>query len=584
MTLNPGHLSEKWAKLLIKELIHQGVRYFCISPGLRSAPLIFAVKEHPLAKTFVHFDERGMAFHALGYAKASRLPVALIVTSGTALGNILPAIMEADSDEIPLIVLTADRPPELRRCGANQTTNQVKIYTNFVRHEVDLPCPSLSICTRFIGTTIAESVSFALKAPKGPVHINCMFREPFFQEHPEEELSSDFPHNAQTTLALGKISLSVQEVEGFAEDLIEHEKGIILVGQMEPWETLEPLLKLSRFLQWPIFPNILSEIRSLGKANGVIPGFDLILKTIGMNEDLSPNVILQFGDRFVSKKLMQWLALTKPKLYAHVATHTNRKDPIHAITHRIHSDPFTFCKELTNQIIGKAPSSWMKFWTDCSDKTEQVVNLYLKQQKKLTEANIFQLLPSSLLKHSGLFLSNSMPIRSAESFFYPEEPIGPIFGNRGLSGIDGNIATAIGIAAGLEKPVIAILGDLSFLHDMSSLAQLKNSPFPISFLVINNNGGSIFSFLPSKKCQNSILPILQNPHNLDIRHIAPLFKLTYENPKSLSELKHILKKTVSNSYLIEVETESEDNFKIHEEIVAHIKEMQASASFKLSNC
>lgn len=581
MTLNIGQLNEKWAKILVKEMIHQGVRYFCISPGLRSSPLIFAIKENPLAKVFVHFDERGMAFHALGYAKATQLPVALITTSGTALGNILPAIMEADSDEIPLVVLTADRPPELRSSGANQTTNQVKIYTNFVRHEVDLPCPNVNICTRFIGTTIAEALSFALKAPKGPVHVNCMFREPFFTDNENKELSSDFSLSAQTTLNLGKTRLETQEIEAFAEEIIEYEKGIILVGKMEPWETLEPLLTLSRLLQWPIFPDILSEIRFLGKASGVISNFDLILKTIGMNEDLHPDIILQFGDRFVSKKLMKWLSLTKPKLYAHVAGHTNRKDPIHAISNRMYSDPFIFCNQLSKLVTGKMPTSWIKFWADYSEKTTQVVHRYFKEQKKLVEPKLFHALPNDFLKHSALFIGNSMPIRNAESFFCPEEPIGPIFANRGLSGIDGNIATAIGIAAGIEKPVVAILGDLSFLHDMNSLGQLMHSPFPVSFLVINNNGGSIFASLPLNKSKSSILPILENSHNLTLHQIAPLFNLSYVNPQSLSEFTDSLKKIESTSCLIEVQTESDDYLKIHEEIVTHIKEMQASATFKL---
>ena len=574
-----GELNELWAKYIIDELIHHGVRYFCISPGSRSTPITVAIAENPKASSMIHFDERGMSFHALGYAKATNSPVALIVTSGTAVGNIFPAIMEASLDRVPLIILTADRPPELRDTGANQTAEQVKIYQDYVRWHIDLPCPTAKIGMNFLGTTIAEAIVKAMSQPRGPVHLNCMFREPPFSMGTYQGDRLD--KKAHTLLFEGKKILIDEEIEQIAERLSAYEKGVILVGCLQSDVSLDSIYRLSEILQWPIFPDILSEMRREGSQDGVIPYYDLILKSIGSNEDFIPDAILQFGDRFVSKRLLEWIVLSKPKVYIQLVSHNSRKDPTHSITHRISCDLSDTCEKLSLELWEKNSSDWLDFWKNLNESTENGLFFFFKEKNNLSEPYLFHSLSTFLTTSHPLFIGSSMPIRDGDSFLCPKEKIATIWGNRGLSGIDGNIATAIGIAKGLGMPLIAIIGDLTFLHDLTSLALVKQISQPIHFIVINNDGGGIFHFLPILKNKPSLEPFFTSPHSLDLKHAAPLFGLNYENPKSITDLKEILKRP--SSTLIEIHTNKTANLKLHEEITSHIKEILSSIDLPMQS-
>ncbi|MCB1110193.1 MAG: 2-succinyl-5-enolpyruvyl-6-hydroxy-3-cyclohexene-1-carboxylic-acid synthase [Chlamydiia bacterium] len=558
-------LNDLWAHFLIKELIHHGVRAFCLSPGARSTPLTVAAGRHPLAETFVHYDERGMAYHALGLSKGSRQPVALIVTSGTAVGNLLPAIMEAYHDHVPLIVLTADRPPELRDCGANQTTDQVKIFSNFVQWQEDLPCPDDSISTSYIGTTVAQAMSRALKEPRGPVHLNCMFRKPLLSSEPKSSYQS--PPMAQTSLSLGKRLLEEKDMERIADELAEYERGLILVSGTTEVHDLETLYGLSRTLQWPIFPDIFSSVRGGGRGYGVIPYYDLILKAIGAHEDYAPDAILQLGDRFVSAKLTDWIASKKPKVHCHVSPHADRKDHTHCVTHRAQTDMAHFLTHLPRFLSGRPPSAWLKDWKELNRLTSKGVSSYFEVHQEFSEPFLFHALKDAIPPSAALFFSNSMNVRNGEAFFVPESPVGPIYGNRGLSGIDGNIATACGLARGCGKPVIAFLGDLAFLHDLNSLAQLKD--LPVKLIIVNNEGGDIFHFLPT----GNQTPLFTTPHSHVLKHAAPLFNLPYENPQNLGDMAALLGDP--SPLLIEVKTAQGQNTAIHADLLSHLQEISA---------
>jgi len=584
MNSRTGELNEKWAKLLIKELIHQGVRYFCIAPGSRSTPLTVAASEHPLANTFVHFDERALCFHALGYAKATGVPAAVIVTSGTAVGNLTPGIMEAHNDHVPMILLTADRPPELRDTGANQTADQVKMFQNFVRWQEDLPCPNAHISPSFIGSTIATALSHALSAPAGPVQINCMFREPFF-EGEKEKNSPSYERSikgSQTQIALGEKHLADTQIEQLCDELCEHEKGVIVVGALPPNTSLEPLFTLSRLLQWPLFPDILSPLRTHVQAEGMIPSYDLILKSMSLNEDLTPDAILQFGNRFVSKKLLEWIGLKKPRCHALIADHEWRMDPLHSLSHRVVADPWQVIEGLNRHLPGRSPAPWLHCWQEMNRITKKTLTHFFQEKNALSEPALFHHLSSWMNEERGLFIGNSLPIREADAFFAPKQSCGPLFGNRGVSGIDGNIATTAGIAKGLRKPLLAIIGDLTFLHDLTSLAQLKDSPVPITLLVINNDGGGIFSFLPIAKRKTVFKPFFLTPHGLNLEHAAPLFGLDYQKVTTLEEMETALQSGNAKSKILEMCTDRDENLALHKEIIAHVKEILTTSSSSLA--
>lgn len=544
-------MNERFAKLIVDHLVEHGVRRFCISPGSRSTPLTYAIAQDDRVYPLVHFDERGMAFHAFGYAKSAKAPVALLVTSGTAVANLFPAIMEASHEGVPLIILTADRPPELRDTGSNQACDQVKIFSEYVRWQCDLPCPDPALPDGFIGSTIAQAVYRATHPPKGPVHLNCMFREPFFTNPPLVVRGSCHYEPSHTTL-------STHTIELWAKRLSTADRGVIIVGALNSTRSLKSIYTLAEHLHWPILPDILSGMRSDGVQHNIVPYYDAILKTAS---DLQPDLILHFGDRLVSKTTTNWIQKSSPRLYAMVADHPFRHDPCHNLTHRLQCDPTLFCEQLLPFISRRG--SWLDIWKNYSDNIENQINAIAGN---LSEPGLVRFLHYHLPAHWALFLANSMPIRDADQFFFPRFFRGPIFGKRGLSGIDGNIATSIGIAEGSQRPTLAVLGDLATLHDINSLAQLQKVKHPVVFLVINNKGGGIFSFLPVTEKKEIFEEYFAAAHHFSFEHAAHMFQIPYYSLQDTNLLSRVLKE--EKSCLIEMTTNRAENLALHQHITA----------------
>lgn len=537
---------------LIDQLIKQGVQDFFLAPGSRSTPLVLAVANHFEAHCHIHFDERGLAFYALGFAKARKKPVALIVTSGTAVGNLLPAVMEARYDFVPLILLTADRPPELRDCGANQSCNQVHIFGSYVRWQVDLPCADELSFIKSLPTTIAQAVYYA----QGPVHLNCMFREPLSSPHKSLE---PLPSIQYTRACLIPNSSTIEQYASHLKDFLN---GAIIATATSP---TAPVIALAEKLNWPIFPDILSPLRALNHPL-IISYFDLILKV----QPCSFKAVIQIGERFVSKILLQTLEKSPPKFYLQVLEGPHRFDPAHIINHRIQSDLSSFCQMLCLKLDPSKTSSHLQLWQTRQLQTAKKLSDYFMKQTTLSEPAIAHLLEP---KNSALFLGNSMPIRDANCYL----PVvsGPVFANRGLSGIDGNIATACGIAIGIQRHTLALLGDLSFLHDLNSLALVAKSPYPCTLIVVNNQGGGIFSFLPLDQPKTIKETFFATAHEISFSSAAKLFSLPYYAPQDLSSLKKLLQKD-PHSCVIELTTNREKNLLDHRQIEDLISEMFSS--------
>jgi 2-succinyl-5-enolpyruvyl-6-hydroxy-3-cyclohexene-1-carboxylate synthase len=570
-------MNEKWCTCLIDQLTLQGVNYFCIAPGSRSTPLVLAIAAHPHAHAMVHFDERGAAFHALGVAKATGKPAAVVVTSGTAVGNLYPAVMEASLTRTPLILLTADRPPELRDCGANQTLDQVKIFGSFLRWEIDLPCPDSALLENYLQRTVAYAVMRACASPFGPVQLNCMFREPLFSPSFESEALSHAP----IIYASGACEPDTAHLQEWARALSQVKKGVILAGILPPYSSLSSLYALAESLKWPIFPDILSGIRSHGAQESIIAHYDLILKSL---PDLfKVDAVLHLGDQFVSKTLLEWIDRCKPSLYFSVADHPYRHDPKHSVTHRISCDPLSFCKKLL-PILSASSSEWLSEWKFLSREIEEepLQEKMREESAILSEPEIIFSL-NTLPETWALFLANSMPIRDADLFFFPKEKKGPIFGNRGVSGIDGNIATAIGIAQGSKRPTVALLGDQAALHDINSLAQLKKADIPVIFLIINNGGGGIFSFLPIAQKKDIMEEYFAASHSYSFEAAAALFQIPYFRPTSRENWQFIWEETLDKqeSCLIEVVTSRHENALLHQKFYATLKEKLCSNTLSL---
>ncbi len=484
MSLTAFHAQR--ARLLVETLYEQGISHFCIAPGSRSSSLALAIGEHPKVQISVHFDERGLGFYALGLSKAlSYAPVAIVVTTGTAVANLFPALMEAQASRVPLLILSADRPPELRDCGANQTADHVKIFSSFTRWEVELALSDHMASDDYVASTLSYAVHQCLKSPKGPVHINCIIREPFIHLDSIEIDSKPACYYEQ-----GQAVPLESSFQKWGRLLAEVEKGVILLGsEALAKEEIEPFLVLAEKLQWPIISDIISGGRQIGNRLGHISHAELVLSA------LSPKVdaILQIGNRFVSKTILQWIE-SQRALYFLITDHPLRQDPLHKVSYRMECKTDLFCNRLL-PYLSCSSSSWLSSWKEQATNITKALQEHFEPSQTLSEPALFFFLKQKT-SYCSLYLSSSMPIRDADLLLYPEEGSSSIFSNRGVSGIDGNIATALGISKGLQKPLIAVLGDLATLHDLNSLALVEKSTFPIFFIVINNHGGGIFSFLP----------------------------------------------------------------------------------------
>lgn len=447
--MDTGIQNQKWAERIIDACIAQGLDYFCCAPGSRSAPLMLAIAQQPQACKIVHFDERGVGFHALGFGKASSKPAVVVATSGTAVGNLLPAVMEAYCDRIPLLLLTADRPPELRDCGANQTCDQVKLFANHVRWQLDLPCPDESIPEKYLTSTIAHAVAMATSQSAGPVHINCMFREPF----PDKPVLTNLRSNAHTQVHFSHPILRPAEdsIAYWSQKLIGQTQGIIIAASNTGKDS-DAILALAQRLQWPIFADILSDVRRV-KSPYVIEHFDLILQAKQLR---SLECVIQFGDRFVSKTLSDWVRKRLLAFYLHLSSHIERQDPNHLATHRVQTCPSLFTKALLEHLPPQAMHPWMEHWGQWNERCRSALGDFFAHSPTLTEPGLAWEIASCADRDWAVFLGNSMPIRDGNQFFPSQLCFGPLFANRGVSGIDGNIATAAGIAQGGNRPVLAL--------------------------------------------------------------------------------------------------------------------------------
>lgn len=521
---------------LIDQLVQQGISDFFLAPGSRSTPLAIALSRHPEIRLHRHFDERGLGFYSLGFAIGREKPAALVITSGTAVGNIMPAVMEAHHASTPLLLLTADRPPELRDASANQTTDQMKIFQNFVRWQFDLD-PTMP--EKAIRSKAAQAVFRATHPHPGPVHINCPFREPLYPLS-EESFTKGAPIPLE---AASYASISSRHLPA---------KGILLIGRLPQGSDIAYVLDLAKRLQWPVFADVLSSAR-LYNTPEQIRHFDWLF----WNEPPKPDCVLHFGERLTSKRLMEWLTTAQPSSYLHVSPHSHWCDSWHLLTERIYAPVPAACASFTTMV----EPEWLRSWKELDEQA--IACLKEASSPLFTETSAVQFLNTLPLEEWAIFLANSMPIREGDWFLFPN-PCKGFFANRGLSGIDGNIATLVGLSIGINAPVLAILGDLTTLHDLNSLSLLKSSPHPILILVSNNDGCGIFSHLavaPDPHFET----LFGFAHGLSFESAAAMFQIPYAFADGFDSLAAAMTKALSEkrSCLIEIKTSRKQNHAYH---------------------
>ncbi|MBF0550504.1 MAG: 2-succinyl-5-enolpyruvyl-6-hydroxy-3-cyclohexene-1-carboxylic-acid synthase [Deltaproteobacteria bacterium] len=586
MAMSKENMNLLWASLLIEELIRTGVTYFCISPGSRSTPLTTAVARNRMAQSLICYDERGAAFHALGYGRATGRPAALICTSGTALANYLPAVVEASMDQIPMLVISADRPPELRDTGANQTIRQPKMFGEYVRWDFDLPCPDPEIPPQMILTTIDQAVSQAIRKPAGPVHLNCMWREPL------APIPAHVPDNYLTSLGRWPVGggpytrytpavmqPDQEELDRLAALINTASSGLLVVGRLASPLEIPAVARLAAKLRWPVLADIGSGLRLGFEGGPPVPYFDQLWLSQSFREGWRPQVILHLGGQVTSKRFQQYLEASRPDTYVVVKDHPGRHDPGHLVTWRLEAEYGHLCRALTLLVQPSANLAWLEDLMARSNRVDQVLEDYSAQEPDLTEPVVARLISKNLPGHSALFLGSSMPVRDMDMFAQAGRVAVPVGANRGASGIDGTMATAAGFAVGLNRPVTLVIGDLAFLHDLNSLAQVKMTSPPVIIVLINNQGGGIFSFLPIAQYDDVFEAFFATPHALAFKPAADLFGLDYYAPTTRDDFLNcfLAAHNKGTSAVIEIRTDRKENFALHQRLSREITAALAAA-------
>jgi 2-succinyl-5-enolpyruvyl-6-hydroxy-3-cyclohexene-1-carboxylate synthase len=582
MNLNTSpNINHLWASLMIEELVRNGVRYFCISPGSRSSPLVLAVAANKKADSFIHFDERANAFHALGYASAAKKPCAIITTSGTAVANLFPAVIESSKKKIPLIVLTADRPPELRFTGAHQTIDQVKIFGEYVRWQFDLPCPTKDIQPEFVLTTMDQAVARAQGNLQGPVHINCMYREPLAPVKSQTKFNSYIAPIRQwqkdrlpyTQYRRSEAGLNQPEINQALSSIKKIKGGIIVVGKISGEKERQSVLNLAKKLNWPVFPDISSGLRCGNVHQNIIHYFDQILLARKWMSKFKLDGVIHLGGRITSKRWYDFIERNRPQQYIMVLNHPLRNDPLHNVTIRIQSSIASFCEAVQKKTPQRKNGGLLLALQTTNQKIERTMAQYFNRQEKLSEPAVARLITQNIPKNDCLFLASSLPVRETDMYAAIDGPCIEIGSNRGASGIDGTLATAAGFSTGHKKKVTLLIGDLACLHDLNALAMQRELMKPMVIVVFNNNGGGIFSFMPIAQYRKGFERYFGTPHGLEFSSAARMFGLNYSKPDSVQgfvgDYHNALKS--KKSTIIEVESNRSQNHQLQQKLQGKIR-------------
>jgi 2-succinyl-5-enolpyruvyl-6-hydroxy-3-cyclohexene-1-carboxylate synthase len=556
------------------ELVRAGVTEVVICPGSRSTPLSAVLYEEPGLRAWVHLDERSAAYFALGLAKGSRRAVAVVGTSGTACVNFSPAVVEAYLGNVPLLVLTTDRPAELRGIGSTQTIDQLRLFGPHVKWSEELLLPEATAAAqRYVRGIGARAVATAQAAPMGPVHLNFPFREPLLPAPREAAATQKAPTVSTTAGVRRPEAATIQRV---AAELLGPKRGairglMVCGGQDDP-AFGAAARNLSRTLGFPLIADVLSQTRTGWDLGGlVIDNFDAFLRVPEIAAELRPEVILRFGATQISKPLATYLERNAGVRQVVIADEGVWTDPQMTATEFVFCDATAFCEDLDRALPWREESgAWINRWIEVNDVTARAIRESLAQDAKdrVTEANVFRLLERHLPEDAIVFAGNSMPVRDLDSFFPAGTKHVRFLCNRGASGIDGVTSTALGVAAVTGRPAVLVTGDISFYHDMNGLlmARQYGERMNLTVVIVNNNGGGIFSFLPQKsEGAPNYEALWGTPHGLSFRHTAELYGVNYTCSDSVEAYETALMAGIQHQGvdLIEVSTDRDENLAAH---------------------
>lgn len=540
----------------VDELARCGVSDACTSPGSRSAPLILALARDPGLRTHSHIDERCSGFFALGLAKASGRPVALACTSGTAAANLMPAVIEADEARIPLIVLTADRPPELRDVGAGQAIDQIKLYGGAVRWFFEVGNHDLTPASlRWIRTLACRAVAEACGERPGPVHLNWPLREPLVPGGPVS-IPSGRP-GRRAWVARDPASAPAADLS----QLIERgARGVIVAGRSD--RRLLSLGALAAACNYPLLADPLSGARS---GDAAIAHYDLLLRDASFTSAHRPEIVIRAGDLPTSKQLRGWLAgLDGDATQIAVDPEGAWQDPDGVLEVSLRASP-----ELLTPPPAAAPA-WLAAWREADARAGRTVAAILAGEA-LSELGAARMLGERLPADATLFVAASMPVREIETVWPVRASPPRVLSNRGTNGIDGTLSSAFGARAAGERPVVALIGDVAFAHDIGGLLAATRLGLAITIVLLDNGGGAIFDHLPVAAESDVYETHVATPTNIDFQAAALAYGLNYAVPASLDELTAQVETALAQtarSTLVHVRVERAASFALQRRLAA----------------
>jgi 2-succinyl-5-enolpyruvyl-6-hydroxy-3-cyclohexene-1-carboxylate synthase len=545
------NINTVWASVLVETLAQLGLKTAILCPGSRSTPLTIAFAQHYSIETIPILDERSAAFFALGIAKKSGLTTVLVCTSGTAAANFYPAIIEAKESRVPLLILTADRPPELRDCHAGQTIDQVRLYNNYPNFQTELSIPSLDLgLLGYLRQTLIYAWERSQFPISGVVHLNIPFRNPLhpvFQ--PETEaLKAIFPDDFFAKINLSKTQIfSNIDISNYLKLWYNYSQGIIVAGVAQPENPevyCQAIAHLSQHLNYPVLAEGLSPVRNYYNLNPyLISTYDLILRNPTLAEKLTPQVVILIGDLPTSKTLRNWLEQQQPDCFILDPSYQNL-DGLHGKTTHLRISVEQLSKQIDpaknpKKIHLDQSNLYANYWYELETQSRNNIDKKLNLTQSLIEPKVAWLLSQILPKNTPIFISNSMPVRDVEFFWCPNNSnIQPFF-NRGANGIDGTLSTALGIAH-YQQSSILLTGDLALLHDTNGFLIRNKFIGHLTIILINNNGGGIFEMLPISQFDPPFEEYFTTPQNINFAQLAVTYNIGYEQIQSWEQLQQKL--------------------------------------------
>jgi 2-succinyl-5-enolpyruvyl-6-hydroxy-3-cyclohexene-1-carboxylate synthase len=569
--VDPANRNTALASALVDELVRAGVRHACISPGSRSAPLALALWREPGVRSWVHVDERSSAFFALGLAQQTGQPVAVLTTSGTAVANLHPAVAEASESRTPLIVITADRPPELRDRGAGQTIDQLKLFGSSTRWFSDVGVhEATDDGLLHMRSTAARAVAESLGSPPGPVHLNVALTEPLAPD----EVEGDVPAESSlardgrpggepiTKVARPANAPSDELVSEFAELITAHEKGVILAGRQQDPAIADAVAALSEACGFPVLPEPTSQLRTgTHSLANVVAHYDAIFRALP--DGLAPELVVRVGDMVTSKAVRTWLTSNRDCRQVVVDPDGAWNEPT-ASAHLIaRAEPSLFFGSFAEEIGRRAERGWLESWLAADGAASLAIDAFLDGLgEEPFEPRVHRRLAAVLPPLSTVYVASSMPVRDLESFLPAVDRPLRFLANRGANGIDGLVSSGLGAAAAAPGRTFVLLGDLALYHDMNGLLASSRLGLEATFVVLNNGGGSIFDFLPIARHSDGYEELFGTPTGLDLEKVAALYELPFSRVTSHGALDAALE----GPGLVEIVLDRPRNVALHRQV------------------